>query len=137
MGFAVPASIGAQFGRSDRRPLVIVWDSAFQKTGLELSTSARFGLNPIVIALNNHGHGTERHLHEGTFNDIGEWCYSQLPAVLGDGEGFVATTEGELRTPLEAVLQNTDSHTIIDVQLDKLDRSPALTRLAERMSKQL
>ena len=86
--------------------------------------------------MNNHDYGTERHLHEGAFNDIGEWCYSQLPAVLGDGEGFV-TTEGELSTALEAGLQNTDSFTIIDVQLDKLDCSPALTRLAEWMSMQL
>jgi indolepyruvate decarboxylase len=137
MGFAVPASIGAQLGRPDQRPLVIVGDGAFQMTGMELSTSARYGLNPIVMTLNNHGYGTERKLHEGVFNDIGEWNYSQLPAVLGKGKGFVVRTEGELDATLKAALKNTTSFTIIEVQLDKDDQSPALKRLAERLSKRL
>jgi indolepyruvate decarboxylase len=137
MGFAVPASIGAQLGRSDRRPLVIVGDGAFQMTGMELSTSVRYGLNPIVIVLNNDGYSTERHLHEGAFNDIGEWRYSHLSAVLGTGKGFVVQTEGELDAALKEALGHTESFTIINVQLDKLDRSPALMRLTERLSKQL
>jgi len=137
MGFAVPASIGAQLGRPDQRALVLVGDGAFQMTGMELSTSVRFGLNPIVIVLNNHGYGTERQLHEGAFNDIGEWHYSQLPAVLGSGRGFVVRTEGEFDFALKEALANTGSFTILDVQLDKLDRSPALMRLAEKLSKKL
>ena len=137
MGFAVPASIGAQLGRPDQRPLVLVGDGAFQMTGLELSTSVRLGLNPIVIVLNNHGYGTERQLQEGAFNDIGEWHYSRLPDVLGAGKGFVVHTEGEFDAAFKKALTNTENFTIIEVQLDKLDRSPALMRLAERLSKKL
>ncbi len=137
MGFAVPASIGAQLGRPDQRPLVLVGDGAFQMTGLELSTSVRLGLNPIVIVLNNQGYGTERQLQEGMFNDIGEWHYSRLPAVLDAGRGFIVRTEGELDTALRKALANTESFTILDVQLEKLDCSPALMRLAERLSRKL
>ena len=31
-------------------------------TGMEISTIARYGLNPIVVVLNNHGYTTERFL---------------------------------------------------------------------------
>ena len=44
-------------------------------TGMELSTIARHGLNPIVVVLNNHGYTTERFLLEGPFNDIHDWAY--------------------------------------------------------------
>ncbi|MFC1713824.1 alpha-keto acid decarboxylase family protein [Candidatus Poribacteria bacterium] len=137
MGFAVPASIGGQLARPEQRTIVIVGDGAFQMTGLELSTSVRIGLNPIVIVLNNHGYGTERQLQEGAFNDIGEWNYSQLPTVLGAGKGFVINTEGELDNALKQAVAHTESFVILDVQLDKLDQSPALMRLAERLSKQV
>ncbi|HXV28047.1 MAG TPA: thiamine pyrophosphate-binding protein, partial [bacterium] len=60
MGFAVPASLGAQLADPELRPLVLVGDGAFQMTGMELSTIARFKLSPIVVVLNNAGYGTER-----------------------------------------------------------------------------
>lgn len=135
MGFAVPASVGAQMARPDQRVMVLVGDGAFQMTGMELSTSVRMGLNPIVIVINNHGYGTERQLQEGSFNDIGEWNYSQLPAVLGAGKGFVVRTEGELDAALKQAIAHTESFVILDVQLDKYDQSPALMRLAERLSR--
>jgi indolepyruvate decarboxylase len=56
LGFAVPAALGAQLARPELRPLVLVGDGAFQMTGLELSTAVRFGLNPIVVVLNNDGY---------------------------------------------------------------------------------
>ncbi len=137
MGFAVPASIGGQLARPDKRVVVLVGDGAFQMTGMELSTSVRQGLNPIVVVINNHGYGTERHLQEGAFNDIGDWQYSQLPKVLGAGKGFVIRTEGELDDALKQAIAHTESFVILDVQLDKLDQSPALMRLAERLSKRV
>ena len=48
LGFAVPASIGAQLADPNLRPLVLVGDGAFQMTGIETSTIARLGLNPII-----------------------------------------------------------------------------------------
>ena len=58
MGFAVPASIGAQLANPRRRPLVLVGDGAFQMTGLELGTAVRYHLNPVVLVLNNAGYGS-------------------------------------------------------------------------------
>ncbi len=134
MGFAVPASVGAQFSMPDTRCLVIVGDGAFQMTGTELSTTVRHGFNPIVVVLNNHGYGTERHLLEGSFNDIGCWNYSRIPALFGAGRGFHVRTEGEFDEAIKTALAETQHFTLIEVELDKLDTSPALARLAERMS---
>jgi len=134
MGFAVPASVGAQLSTPNTRPLVIVGDGAFQMTGTELSTTVRYGLNPIVLLLNNHGYGTERHLLEGDFNDIGCWNYSCMPSLFSSGRGFHVRTEGEFDEAMKTALTETQQFTLIEAELEKLDRSPALARLAERMS---
>ena len=130
LGFSVPAAIGAQLARPHLRPLVLVGDGAFQMTGMELSTVARLGLNPIVIVLNNAGYVTERFIMDGAFNDIQPWDYSRIPDVIGAGRGFVVQTEGELETALAGALANTASFSIIDVRLDRMDATPTLRRLA-------
>ncbi len=137
MGFAVPAGIGAQLANPKLRPLILVGDGAFQMTGMELSTAARYGLNPIVIVLNNHGYGTERHIQDGPYNDVHPWRYHKLPEVLGSGHGCSVSTEQELDTALRAAAEQRDGFSLIEVQLGELDRSPALDRLASRLSHQL
>jgi indolepyruvate decarboxylase len=137
MGFAVPAAVGAGMANRDHRALVIVGDGAFQMTGMELSTIARNGLNPIVVVLNNHGYTTERFILEGAFNDIHEWKFHKIPEVLGTGLGLEVRTEGELDAALEAALANSSSFSLINVHLDKMDRSPALERLATKLAGRL
>jgi indolepyruvate decarboxylase len=135
MGFAVPAAVGAGMANPSSRMLVIVGDGAFHMTGMELSTIARHGLNPIVIVMNNKGYTTERFLLEGSFNDIALWSFHKIPEVLGAGLGIEVKNEQELDDALNAALANTSSFSLINVHLDPLDRSPALDRLASRMSK--
>jgi indolepyruvate decarboxylase len=137
MGFAVPAAVGAGMANPGVRALVIVGDGAFQMTGMELSTIARNGLNPIVVVLNNHGYTTERFLLDGSFNDVHEWKFHKIPEVLGTGLGLEVRTEGELDAALGAALANTGSFSLINVHLDPMDRSPALERLATRLSKRI
>jgi indolepyruvate decarboxylase len=137
MGFAVPAAVGAGMANRDHRALVIVGDGAFQMTGMELSTIARNGLNPIVVVLNNHGYTTERFILEGKFNDIHDWKFHKIPEVLGTGLGIEVRTEDELDKALEAALAHTSSFSLLNVHLDKMDRSPALERLATRLAGRL
>lgn len=137
MGFAVPAALGAQMARPDLRPLVLVGDGAFQMTGMELSTIARCGLNPVIVVLNNTGYGTERLIHDGPFNDILGWQFHRLPEVLGAGRAFLVETETELDEALDSAAKLTGSYCLLDVRLDPLDKSAALGRLAERLSKRI
>jgi len=137
MGFAIPAAIGAQLGKPNSRPLVIVGDGAFQMTGTELSTTIRYGLNPIILVLNNQGYGTMRPLVEGAFNEIENWDYTCVPELLGAGRAFAVRTEGEFDTAMKAALADTQHFVMIEAKLDKLDTSPALSRLAEQVSKKV
>jgi indolepyruvate decarboxylase len=137
MGFAVPACVGAQMANPKLRPLVLVGDGAFQMTGMELATVARYKLNPIVVILNNNGYGTERHMQDGPYNDVWPWHYSRLPEVLGAGRGFVVETEQELDTALKEAQAWKHGFCLLDVRLPMLDRSPALDRLASRLAKRL
>ncbi len=116
---------------------MLVGDGAFQMTGMELSTAVRLGLAPIVVVLNNHGYGTERQIADGPFNDILNWRFSKVPEVLGAGRGFAVKTVGELREALAAALANTDSFSLLDVDLAMDDTSPALLRLGERLGSQV
>lgn len=133
MGFGVPAGIGVQLAMPRVRPLVLVGDGAFQMTGMELSTALRYRLNPIVIVLNNRGYGTERPMHDGTYNDVQGWAYHRVPEVIGGGRGFVARTDREFTAALEAARAHTESYCLIEAQLDPRDCSPALRRLTARL----
>jgi indolepyruvate decarboxylase len=135
MGFGVPAAVGASMANPEARILVIVGDGAFQMTGMEISTIARHGLNPIVVVLNNHGYTTERFLLDGSFNEIQDWAYHKVPDVVGAGLGIEVRTVGELDTGLQAALENVTSFSLLNVHIDPYDRSPALDRLAQRLSK--
>jgi indolepyruvate decarboxylase len=91
-------------------------------------------LNPIVVVLNNHGYTTERFLLEGPFNDIHNWAYHKVTAVVGAGLGLEVRTVGELDSALKAAQANTGSFSLINIHLDPYDRSPALERLAQKLS---
>ena len=137
MGFAVPASLGAQLARPGLRPLVLVGDGAFQMTGLELSTIARYKLNPVVVVLNNRGYGTERPMLDGAFNDVGLWRYSKIPELIGAGRGFDIETEAQLDDALRIVREAPGEFSILDVHLDPNDRSQASKRLTSSLAKRV
>ena len=88
-----------------------------------------------MVILNNHGYTTERFLLDGPFNDIHEWEYHKVPEVLGSGLGLEVRTEGAFDEALARALANTESFSLLNVHLDPWDRSPALERLAQRLSK--
>jgi TPP-dependent 2-oxoacid decarboxylase len=132
LGFGVPASIGVQLAAPNRRPLVLEGDGSFQMTGMELSTSARYGLSPIIVILNNGGYGTFRPLLDGAFNDIHPWHYAEVVRVIGCGKGFKVSKEEELAAAFAAAIVNTAAPTIIDVVLDKYDCSERLQRLTAK-----
>jgi len=137
MGFAVPGSLGVQLADSNLRPLVLVGDGAFQMTGMELSTAARYKLSPIVIILNNSGYGTERPMLDGLFNDVNSWEYSSIPDILKAGRGFNIKTEDDLDEALQLSGKYTEDICILDVQIDRDDTSPTLERMTKAFAKQI
>ena len=137
MGFAVPASIGAQLANPKLRPIVVVGDGAFQMSGMEISSAVRYKLNPIVIVLNNGGYGTERRLLDGPFNDLQPWQYKSIPEIVGGGRGFVINTEDEFENALKVSYEYVGGFSILDVRLDPNDGSAALQRLTDVLGKRV
>jgi indolepyruvate decarboxylase len=135
MGFAVPAALGVQMARPSVRPIVVVGDGAFQMTGHEISSLARYGSRALVFVLNNRGYTTERFIHEGPYNDVHEWAYHLMPELLRSGRGFEVRTEGDLERILSGMRRAPKGFTIVNVHLDPLDRSPALDRLTRRLGR--
>ena len=139
MGFAVPAAVGAGIASPGSRPLVIVGDGRFlpddRRDGSTLDGRPPRPMNPIVVVMNNKGYTTERFLLEGSFNDIYDWAFHKIPEVLRAGVDFEVRTEADLDSALVAALANTGSFSLLNVHLDPLDRSPALERLASRLTK--
>ncbi|MFM8494972.1 MAG: thiamine pyrophosphate-dependent enzyme, partial [Planctomycetia bacterium] len=137
MGFAVPAALGAKVARPDHRVVVLVGDGAFQMTGMELSTIVRRGLPVIVIVLDNKGYGTERVIHEGSFNDINPWRYELLPQVLGGGTGYEVRTEGEFDAALTKALADEKGMSLIRAHIGVDDRSVTLDRIGKGLAQRV
>jgi indolepyruvate decarboxylase len=134
MGFAVPASIGVALAAKKLRPYVLVGDGAFQMTGVEISTSVRLGLNPIIIVLNNDGYGTMRRIREGCFNTITQWNYSRICELVRGGEGTIACTKGEFDAALLRA-QKSDRVHLIELKIPRDNVSDQLERIAIEVRK--
>jgi indolepyruvate decarboxylase len=137
MGFAIPASLGTGVARPDMRTVVLVGDGAFQMTSNELSSIVRHRFDHIVIVLDNKGYGTERYLHPGEFNEIHPWNYSKITELFGGGTGYEVHTEGEFDAALTKAWADNSGMSLIHVHLPVDDCSPALARLAEKLSKKV
>lgn len=137
MGFAVPGVIGAQLADPERRAVCLVGDGAFHMTGLETITATRLGLKPIIIVINNGSYASLRAMghQDSPFVSISRLDYSALAAILG-GTGFRISTGDELRQALDAARQS-KTLTLLDVQLEPGDVSPALQRLGDLFARTL
>jgi indolepyruvate decarboxylase len=133
MGFGVPASIGAMAAKPKSRVYTLVGDGAFQMTGMELSTCAKYNLHPIVCILNNDGYGTQRYIIDGDFNNIHRWKYSKVRDVLDYGKSVQVHTKGELEKALKAATASKEMY-IIEVMIPRDDCSKQLSRLTANLS---
>ena len=126
MGFGIPGAMGAQIG-TGQRPLILCGDGAFQMTGPEISHAPRYGLNPIVVLMNNGGWGIFRPVSEREdLLDTPPWPYAQLAEAWG-GKGIRVQTVGQLRAGLKEA-DATSSFVVIEVMVDPHDLSPVTVK---------
>jgi indolepyruvate decarboxylase len=93
MGFAVPGALGAQIG-TRLRPLILTGDGGFQRAGAEIAHARRYGLNPIIILLNNGGWGIFRPIAKRQdLLALPSWHYAELARLWG-GQGYKVKTAG-------------------------------------------
>jgi indolepyruvate decarboxylase len=133
MGFAVPASVGASAAKPDSRVYCLVGDGAFQMTGLEVSTFAKYNMHPIICILNNDGYGTQRHIIDGPFNNIHRWEYAKIRDVINYGKSMKVHTKGELEKALKDASAEQEMY-IIEVIIPRTDCSEPLRRLTTNLA---
>ena len=118
MGFAVPAALGVQVA-SERRPVVLLGDGAFQMTGWELGNCLRHGWDPVVIVMNNACWEMLRTFHPGSrFNELGCWDFARLADGLG-GVGRTVRTRAEFAEALQRAIYDRGRFQLIDVRLQR------------------
>ncbi|MBK7042936.1 MAG: indolepyruvate/phenylpyruvate decarboxylase [Rhodanobacteraceae bacterium] len=130
MGFGVPAGIGIAV-TSGERPLILVGDGAFQMSGWELGNCRRYGIDPIVIVLNNQSWEMIRAFQpESRCADLGDWAYARLADALG-GDGYRVQTRAEFADALDKAFTRRGRFQLIELMVKPGDSTPTLRRFAD------
>jgi acetolactate synthase-1/2/3 large subunit len=123
MGWAVPAAVGVQIAKPDRRVAVITGDGCMQMHGMEIQTAARYGLPIIYLVLNNGALGNVwLRAHEygplpAELTSIPDHDWAGFARALG-AQGFTVTDPAELSKTFEQALASGKT-ALIDVKADK------------------
>ena len=67
MGYGLPAAVAAKHLYPERTVVCFAGDGCFLMTGQELATAAQYGLNIIIVVVNNGMYGTIRMHQERTY----------------------------------------------------------------------
>ena len=135
IGYTLPALLGAQLADPSRRCILLIGDGSAQLTIQELGTLGRHGLTPIIILVNNDGYTVERVIHgpRASYNEIGTWNWSALPAALGVHNALIrgAHTSEELDDALGQAARNPDRLVFIEAFTDIDDAPELLVEIAQ------
>jgi TPP-dependent 2-oxoacid decarboxylase len=72
---------------------------------------------------------------DGAFNNLQPWNYSNIPQVIGGGRGFHIETEDQFNSSISEAINSRNTFSILDVYLERNDRSHALDRLTKNIAK--
>jgi acetolactate synthase-1/2/3 large subunit len=123
MGWAIPAAVGEQCARPDRRVAVITGDGCMQMHGMEVQTAARYKLPIVYLVLNNGALGNVwlRARQYGALpselTSIPDHDWAAFARALG-AQGFTVRQPSELEDTLQQALA-AGTTALIDVKADK------------------
>jgi len=136
IGWATPCTLGVAMAEPDSRAITITGDGAHPLTANEIGVMGRYGVNPIIIVLNNGIYGAEDVASQRghVYDDLARWNYHQLPAAMGCKDWYCARiqTVGELEAALdqarhhpggvylEVMIPDTESQPWPQPELDRL-----------------
>jgi 2-hydroxyacyl-CoA lyase 1 len=124
MGVGLGFAIAAQVAHKDKRVVLVIGDSAFGFSGMELETMCRYKLPIIVVVINNNGifTGVESISAEDDALSIPitamlpDAKYEMMADAFG-GVGHSASTPKEIETAMTAALKDDKVH-LINVLID-------------------
>lgn len=125
MGFALPASMGAQLGQPNRTVIAVIGDGGFQMTIQELGTIAQNKLPVKIIVLNNHFLGMVRQWQQLFFEKRYSFTELQNPDFITIAQGFgISGHRVDVRDDLENGIQKMIDHDgpyLLEVTIEKED----------------
>lgn len=138
IGWSVGALLGMQAAlHGKKRVVALIGDGSFQMSAQELSTIIRYGLKPIVFLMNNAAYTIEVQIHDGPYNIINNWHYSELPKVFNADTNkvlsFKVKTFSELLNAMSEI-KKSDALCFIEVVLDKDDCNKNLLAWGARVA---
>jgi len=134
MGFGVPGALGLQLG-TGVRPILLSGDGAFQMTGQEIAQAPRYGLNPIVVVVNNGGWQIFRPIvPQPSLLALPPWPYAELARAWG-GHGFRVERARDLRAALEEAAR-IRSFVLIEARVAPDDLSPVSRKYIQNSARQ-
>ena len=125
MGFGLPAAIGAQFARPDRRVIDIAGDGSIQMNIQELIVGAQHRLPVIIAILNNGFLGMVRQWQQLFWDKrYSHTCINFAPDFVKLAEaygcaGIRVEKKGEVVPAIQKALEITDRPIIIDFRVSK------------------
>ena len=69
MGYSVPSAVAAKIAYPDRIVISFAGDGDFLMNGQEIATAVQYGVNPIILVINNGSYGTIRMHQENKHPD--------------------------------------------------------------------
>jgi acetolactate synthase-1/2/3 large subunit len=99
MGYGVPAAIAAKLRLPERCVVAVAGDGDFLMNGQELATAAQYGVDLIVIVVDNGSYGTIRMHQEREFpgrvsgTDLANPDFAALARAYGGWAARVETTD--------------------------------------------
>ena len=138
IGWATPTTLGVALAEPKRRTIMVSGDGAHQLTANEIGVMGRYGINPILIVLNNGIYGVEDVLSERghVYDDLAGWNYHTLPAAMGCRDWFC--TRIETVGDLESALLEARNHSggcYLEVMIPETESQPLSKEIINRVYK--
>jgi len=138
MGYGVPATVAAKLLHPERRVIGFAGDGCFQMNGQELATIRQYGLDPLIIVMNNAMYGTIRMHQERAYpgHVYGTDLVNPDFAALATAYGFHAETltrTDRIGEVLDRALA-TPGPVLIECRVDPEAISPRMTLTRLRQS---
>ena len=124
MGVGLALSIAAQAVHKDKRVVLVIGDSAFGFSGMEIETMTRYSMPIIIVIINNNGIFTgveeitkEDNAHTIPITALNPISKYELMAEAFGGVGHKAKTPEEISKAMKEALADTKLH-LINVAID-------------------
>jgi len=115
MGWAYPAALGAKLAAPEKQVVAVIGDGDFMMTMQEMATAREYGINVVVVLLNNYGWYSIRDLQMAEFGEdraIGiDWDEDKSPDFVAVAKGFGLQAESvERPADIQAAVNRALAH---------------------------